>query len=104
MTASIYIRFYSSLYVLFIYGLFNYIISTSVCIASNYRFINNGQIKRDSSVGITTGYGLENRSLIPGRGKIFFFFAASRPALVPTQVPLLWVPGALSLGGKAVGE
>jgi hypothetical protein len=43
---------------------------------------------RDSSVGITTSYGLD------GRGKIFLSSTASRPALGPTQLPKQWVLGA----------
>jgi hypothetical protein len=31
---------------------------------------------------------------------IFLFTTASRPALMPTQPPMQWVPGALSLGVK----
>jgi hypothetical protein len=31
---------------------------------------------------------------------IFLFTTASRPALEPTQPPIQWVPGALSLGVK----
>jgi hypothetical protein len=39
--------------------------------------------------------------LIPGRGKIFFFFSEmSRSALGPSQPPILWVSRALSLGFK----
>jgi hypothetical protein len=51
---------------------------------------------RDSAVGITTGYGLDTRSSIPGGGKIFLFFMVSRPALGPTQLPIQW---ALREGG-----
>jgi hypothetical protein len=36
--------------------------------------------------------------LIPGRGKIFLFSTASIPALGPTQLPVQWVPGAVSQG------
>jgi hypothetical protein len=56
-------------------------------------------LSQNSSVGITTGYGLDGRGSIPGRGKIFFFIL-SRPALGPTQHPIQWVPGALSPGIK----
>jgi hypothetical protein len=58
---------------------------------------------RDISVGIVTGYGLDGRGSIPGRGKIFLFSIASRPVLRPTQPPIKWVPGAISLGVKRPG-
>jgi hypothetical protein len=35
---------------------------------------------------------------------IFLFETVSRPALVPSQPPLQWVPGALSLGVKRPGR
>jgi hypothetical protein len=34
----------------------------------------------------------------------FLNSATSRPALEPTQPPILYVPGALSLGGKLAGR
>jgi hypothetical protein len=43
---------------------------------------------RDSSVGIATGYGLDCRVSIPGRGKIFVFSTASRQALGSIQPPI----------------
>jgi hypothetical protein len=59
---------------------------------------------RDSSVGIALGYGLDDRDSrvrFPAGGLgIFYFTTASRPALVPTQPPIQWVPGALSLEVK----
>jgi hypothetical protein len=51
---------------------------------------------RDSSFCIATGW----TGSIPRRGKNFFFSTASRPALRPTQPPIQWVPGAVSLGGE----
>jgi len=36
--------------------------------------------------------------------RIFIFTAASRPALVSTQPPIQWVPGALSLGVRRLGH
>jgi hypothetical protein len=35
---------------------------------------------------------------------IFLFDTASRPALGPTQTPIQWVPGDLSLGVKRPGR
>jgi hypothetical protein len=57
----------------------------------------------DSSVRIVTGLrsgrlGFRVR-FSAGAGK-FLFTTASRPALRPTQPPIQWVPGALSLGVK----
>jgi len=43
-----------------------------------------------SSVGIATDYGLEGPGSNPGGDEIF---RPSRPVLVPTQLPLKWVPG-----------
>jgi hypothetical protein len=50
------------------------------------------------------GYGLDGQGSISGRGKIFLFSAASRPDLGPTQLPIQWVPGALSPGLKQPGR
>jgi hypothetical protein len=58
---------------------------------------------RDSSVGIALSYGVDDRgSRVPRLG-IFLFTTASRTALGPTQPPIQWVPGALSLGVKRPG-
>jgi hypothetical protein len=59
-----------------------------------------------SSVDIALGYGwtigvLGFDSL---RGLGIFLFTASRRALGPTQPPILWVPGALSLGVERPGR
>jgi hypothetical protein len=52
---------------------------------------------RDSSVGIALGYGLDDRG---SRVR----FIGSRTALGPTQSPIQWVPGAISLGVKRPGR
>jgi hypothetical protein len=65
------------------------------------------QITNYSSVGIALGYGLEIGFLgfDSRRGlEIFLFSTASRTALGPTQPPLQWVAGALSLGVKRPGR
>jgi hypothetical protein len=53
------------------------------------------------SAGLRAGWwGFESRQ---GLG-IFLFTTASRQALGPTQPPIQWVPGALSLGVKRPGR
>jgi hypothetical protein len=55
-------------------------------------------------VGIATGYRLDNQGVavrVPVVSRIFS--TSSRLALGSTQPPTQWVPGALSLGGKAGG-
>jgi hypothetical protein len=63
---------------------------------------------RNSSVGIALSYGLDDRgSRVRFRGGglgNFLFATASRTALGPTQSPIQWVPGALSLGVKRPGR
>jgi hypothetical protein len=74
----------------------------------NKKILNNPLVcikvrSRDSSVGIATGYGLDGRDLIPGKGKIFLLSTPSRPALEPTQLLIQWVTGALSSEVKQPG-
>jgi hypothetical protein len=63
--------------------------------------------KSYSSVGIALGYGLDDRGLgfdsRRGLG-IFVLTTLSRTALGPTQPPIQWVRGALSLGVKRPGH
>jgi hypothetical protein len=62
---------------------------------------------RDSSVGIVLGYGLDDRGSrvrFPAGAWNFLFDTASRNALGPTQPPIQWIPGALSLGVKRPGR
>jgi hypothetical protein len=54
------------------------------------------------SVSIVSGYGLDDQAIevsMPSRGeRIFPLTSVSRPALGPTQPPVQWVLGVLSLG------
>jgi hypothetical protein len=62
---------------------------------------------RDSSFGTATGYRVDNRMIgFDSRQDlgIFLFDTVSGPALGPTQPPIQWVPGALSLGVKRKGR
>jgi hypothetical protein len=62
---------------------------------------------RDSSVGIATDYGLHDwgsRVRFPVGLGIFLVSNMSRTDLGPTQPPIQWVPGALSLGVKRPGH
>jgi hypothetical protein len=62
-------------------------------------------VSRVSSGSIVSGYWLDDRGSIPGRGeRIFPLASVSRPALGPTQHPVQWVPGVLSPGVKARPE
>jgi hypothetical protein len=54
----------------------------------------------DSSISIAMGYVLDGQGWIPTRGKILLFFIASGLALRPTQPPIQWVPGTVSMGVK----
>jgi hypothetical protein len=57
---------------------------------------------RNSSVGIATGYRLDGRGSIPGRGK-GFFSTPQRPD-GPTQSRKLWLLGDISPWVKRLGR
>jgi hypothetical protein len=59
---------------------------------------------RDSSVGITTCYGLGGRGSIPDRDKIFFSSPVLTQALKSTHPPIQWVSGLFSPGVKRQGR
>jgi hypothetical protein len=53
----------------------------------------------------SAGYGLDDPWFDSWRGLgIFLFITTSRPSLGPTQPPIQWVPGAVSLGVKRPGH
>jgi hypothetical protein len=52
---------------------------------------------------VTTGYGLDNRGVEVGVPVGLRIFSMSKLALGPTQPPIKWVPGALSLGDNVAG-
>jgi hypothetical protein len=65
--------------------------------------LNNKYVNRNSSVGIVTDYGLDDRggrSSSPGMVKNILFCKSPRPGLGSTQPPIHRVPGALSPGVK----
>lgn len=58
---------------------------------------------QDSSDGTELGYGLNGLGSIPLRDEFLFFFStATIPPLGLIQLPMLWLPHARSLVGKAV--
>jgi hypothetical protein len=72
---------------------------------TTFVFVLTQNRSRDASVGIAVGYGLDDDGFESRQGLgIFLFTTASRPALRPTQPPIRWVPGALSLGVKWSGS
>jgi hypothetical protein len=58
---------------------------------------------RDGVVGITTGYGLDDRGF-GVRVKNFLFFKSSRPAVGCAEPPIQWVQWASSSGVKQPGR
>jgi hypothetical protein len=67
-------------------------------------FVKHYKMSRDSSVRIALGYGLYDRGsrvrFPVGAGNFSLHHRVPRMAMGPTQPPLQWVPGALSLGVK----
>jgi hypothetical protein len=66
-------------------------------------FVRGGIVQ---SVGIATGYGLDDRGVgvpSPVGVKNFNFPTSSRPALGHAQLPIQWVPGGSFPGSKAAG-
>jgi hypothetical protein len=62
-------------------------------------------VSRGSVVGITTGYGLDDRGVrVRDLIGLRLLSTLSRPALGLTQPPIEWVPGALSPGVKRQGR
>jgi hypothetical protein len=61
-------------------------------------------LSQDSSVGIATCYGLDGRSSVSGRDRIFLFPTASGPGLEPIQPSIQRVPGSLSQEIKRLGR
>jgi hypothetical protein len=54
--------------------------------------------------GVALGYGLDDRGYEFRQGpRIFLFTTVSGMALGPTQPPIQWVPGAISLGVNRLG-
>jgi hypothetical protein len=53
---------------------------------------------RDNSVGIATGYGLDDLGSILSSFKILLFPTASRPAVESSQSPIHWAPGVMPSG------
>jgi hypothetical protein len=49
---------------------------------------------------------MDDKGSIPGKGNydIFILGTASRPVLGPTQLPIQWISGALSMGVKRSGR
>jgi hypothetical protein len=57
-----------------------------------------------SSVGLVTGHVLEDWGSNPARDKIILVSTSSRPALGPTEPPILWVPRSISSEVKRPGR
>jgi hypothetical protein len=70
-----------------------------------YIYIYLVSMSQDSAVGISSGYGLDDRGVgvrVPVGSRIFS--KSSRPALGSTQPPIQWVRGTLSLWVRRSGR
>jgi hypothetical protein len=66
-------------------------------------FVFVGSLKWETGqlIGIAVGYRLDDRGFESRQGlRIFLFTTVSVTALEPTQPPVQWVPGAISVGVK----
>jgi hypothetical protein len=72
-------------------------------VTADVRTRHPSNAKPVSFTAIATGYGLGGWCSNPGKGNIFLFSTAFRPALGPTQPPIQWVPMAISPGVKRPG-
>jgi hypothetical protein len=73
-------------------------------VTSNFEALLYMNRSRGSSGSIVSDYGLDDRAIgvrFPAGQRIFPVASVSRPALGPTQPPVQWVSGVLSLGVKA---
>jgi len=77
------------------------------CILCHWRFRLFSNEPLMLTVGIATGYGLDDRMIrvrFPVGAGNFYFYTVFRPALGPTQPPIQWLLGILSLGVKRTGR
>jgi len=62
-------------------------------------------MSQDSSLSTVTGYRMDGPGFKCWQGhEIFLFTKMWRPALVPTQPPIQWVPGSYFAGVQQIGH
>jgi hypothetical protein len=79
----------------------------SGCLNILLTFLISHYLRRDSAVGIATGYGLDDRGAgfrVPVGSRIFSSPRRPDPRPGPTQLPVQWVPGTLSPEVKGPGR